>query len=232
MLAEFCTQQKYVDATIKEKMAEVDSKLMKPIIEKLIDWLPKLTSSLWKTEAVKVQEKNINAELQKALNPKAIADKSKDIEAALAAAGAGASETILNLIRKEAQAESKRVANQHTRSQRKNHLGGATVEALNATESSRRSRGTSKTSAQKSNAQQSNSSSNNLESTRRTHQQKKKAGNHSQESNPREESNQRRATERGQRGRGLAGRGPGRSGSRGSQGGSRGRGRGRGRGGR
>jgi hypothetical protein len=106
LLTAFSTTNVYDNAAIESKMVESDSDLIKPLITRLIEWLPLLSTDVWAQTLKTDQERKINAELRKALAPKAAAKANADVEMALDRAHAENSDTRL-FIRKTAEAAAK-----------------------------------------------------------------------------------------------------------------------------
>jgi len=106
MLTAFSTITVYDNAAIESKMHESDSNLIKPLVTKLIEWLPLLSTDVWAQAAKTDQDRKINSELQKALAPKATAKANADVEMALDKASAKNSDT-RSFIRKTAEAAAK-----------------------------------------------------------------------------------------------------------------------------
>ena len=63
MLTAFSTITVYDNAAIDSKMYESDSNLIKPLITKLIEWLPILSTDVWAQSAKTDQDWKINSEL-------------------------------------------------------------------------------------------------------------------------------------------------------------------------
>jgi len=116
MLTTFSTTTVYDNAVIKARMHESDINLIKPLITKLIGWLPILTTDVWAQSAKTDQDRKINSELRKALAPKATAKANADVEMALDKASAENSDT-RSFIRKTAEAAAKVTVQQIVRSQ-------------------------------------------------------------------------------------------------------------------
>ena len=165
MLSRFDTLHSFNDQEIGEKMVKKDSKLMKPISNKLVDWLAVCTTKLWHKDAAKDKERKVNAELEKALKPKAMAQANADVAMALDDDEAR-NKAKMALVRKEARAEAKKAVNEHTRTMRKKSLGGTIVEESPNTENGRKQGGKSNNSKKKPSSQQRQSSSNGTESSK------------------------------------------------------------------
>jgi len=83
MLTAFSTITVHDNAVIKSKMHESDSNLIKPLVTKLIEWLPIISTDVWAQAANTDQDRKINSELWKTLAPKATAKANADVEMAL-----------------------------------------------------------------------------------------------------------------------------------------------------
>ena len=96
-------------------MAVADSEFVKPLVNSLHGWLPQVTVDVWNKEEDKDVSRKVNAELRKALKPKAIASATMEVEATLNTVE-GQREAITSLIRKETE----KAVRSTLKSQRKN----------------------------------------------------------------------------------------------------------------
>ena len=122
--AAFAAHKNFDNNAIEEKMSEADDYFIQNLANDLHGWTPRMTICLWELEVKKERERTINAELRKALKPKAIAAANADVELAMDTMSAKTLSTVEDLARKEAAKEAARVIARINKSKRKNYSGG------------------------------------------------------------------------------------------------------------
>ncbi len=152
------TSQSYDDGAIQEKMSEADSEFLKDISNQLHGWMPELSFKIWNLDLERARERNVAAELRKALAPKATAAATQDVEQAIVAMGAAVKEGIRNVARKETERVATKVVRELNRSMRKNSSGGGKIQTPRPTNNGQRSGNASRTSARRQNQRSSNDS--------------------------------------------------------------------------
>ena len=102
LAADFATLRSFNNSDIEKKMDESDGEFIKPIVSKMNTWLPRLSVELWKHDDNKEAQREINAALRKALQPKAMLAANDSVEAAMDSEDANnPSASVLDFIRKE-----------------------------------------------------------------------------------------------------------------------------------
>ena len=128
LAAAFAAQHPYDDAAVADAMSELDNDFLKGVINDLNRWLPPASLHIWTAEQQREQQRRVDAELKKALVPKAMAAANRDVEMALAGVAASTQSTIVDLARKEATKAAREVLQRQKRSARKKSSGGGEIQ--------------------------------------------------------------------------------------------------------
>ncbi len=146
LAANFATVNSFNNQDIENKVSEVDSEIMKPIITAMNTWLPRLSVDLWKHDDEKDTQREINAALRQALQPKAMLTANDEVVEAMDAEDANnPSQSLINVIRKEQKRLGDKQMALLKRQMRKNYSGdGKDDQSSRPTKNGRERKGSSK----------------------------------------------------------------------------------------
>ena len=176
--AGFKTTHSYNDATIELKASDSDKEFVMPIAKVLAGLLAPATVALWQQEAEKDVKRGMNAAIRAKLRPQLQAQTALDVSSALSNMGHENQEKqLMDRVLKATREETTKQLQRINKSQRKNSLGRAEIQARTPTESGQSSEKKSKKSKSKQKQQQKKSPSKKQQQPKkRPPKQKRKGG--------------------------------------------------------
>ena len=149
--AAYSSKQAYNDAQIEGAMSAEDNEFLKGIVTNLHSWIPEITVQIWRREKKKDDRRKVNAELRKALKPKAQAAANEDVETALEAMSEKTLNSITSLARQEAAKAATAEIKRQKKSLRKKSSGGGENPTPRPSKSGSNAAASSKRSSRRSN---------------------------------------------------------------------------------
>ena len=178
MLESFSSACEFKNNDVEKEMSDEDNTFIQSIVANLADWLPKTSSLIWNQERQKDEDRKVEAALQLALEPKAIAQATEDVQMALDEESQAKQDATIKAAREAARQETRKLVKEANKSGRKKYSGDAESQASRPEKNGRNSSKKSKKSNTKRNNQQNDDSGNNSDSSHQSKTMKKKTKAH------------------------------------------------------
>ncbi len=129
MLSSFSRTCEFNNDETEKEMSDEDKTFIQPIVANLSDWLPKTTSIIWNQARQKDEDRQVEAALKLALEPKAIAQATEDVQMALDEESQAKQDATIKAAREAARQETRRLVKEANKSGRKKYSGDAETQA-------------------------------------------------------------------------------------------------------